>query len=197
MTRTPMRVGTMKVAVLALVIVLAVFHPAVVMAQTSAGDRVKTEAEDNETLRRAREDRLANSRRVVQEFAARVKEASDVFAGLQSEVQKFQSRLDKLQTDDDGKRLARDNPAVMHIMDLQKAPPVVESQVVAKKGFLDGLLKALNEELNRPNVGYIPPTERKEDVERAVLWATDRLGTIRAEQGIHLLIRLTNRTSQA
>jgi hypothetical protein len=163
--------------------VVALVTPPITSAQTTDLDRTKTESEQNEALRRAHDAELENSRRLVTDFKARVKEASDLLGTLLSKSQAFQDHMKELRTDDNGKRLAADTSAFLHYIDLQKAPPAPPSDVAAKKEFVDSILKELTGELSRPNVGFVPSTKRKEETEQAIAWARDRVGILNAEEG--------------
>jgi hypothetical protein len=148
----------------------------------SAADRAKADAEQNEALRRAREDELENSRRLVRDFRARVQEASDRLTTLQPQANKFKERLKSLLTDSEGKRLATDPSAFLHYRDLQTKPPVQPEEIAAKKEFVDSLLKELDSELAKTNVGYLPPKRQKDDIEQTIAWARAHSADLGAEE---------------
>jgi hypothetical protein len=168
-------------------VVFAAVSPSRLPAQNAALDRTKAESEQNEALRRAREDELANSRRLVRDFRSRIGQASDLLAQLQKEADGFDKRFESLLTSDDGKRIANDSEdkksaAFLHYIDLQKSPPVRSAEVAEKKEFVDDLGKEMDKELARENVGYVPPTERKDEVEQMIAWAKAHEGNLLAEK---------------
>lgn len=163
-------------------IVFVAASPRPLPAQNAALDRTKAESEQNEALRRAREDELANNRRLVRVFRSRVSQATDLLVQLQKKADEFDKRFASLLTSEDGKRLADNSAAFLHYIDLQKAPPVRSAEVTAKKEFVDDLLKEMDKELARENVGYLPPSERRDEVEQAIAWAKDHTGILLAEE---------------
>jgi hypothetical protein len=115
---------------------------------------------------------------IVVRFEARVQETDNLLKELVDGHVKLLDRSQKLLTSDDGKRLALDPAAALHFVSLQEQPLIRESDMKAKRAFIDSMLEFLAKQKQRPEVGYTPEPDRIVQTDDAFLWARERLAKI-------------------
>lgn len=122
------------------------------------------------------------SRTLVQRLADRAEAAMSLFSELEQATSVFDKRVQSLLTDDDGKRLAADTHAAIGFVRLFEIPIATVSEVRSHKSSVESILKGLRQELERDNVGLIPPDSLSNEINGHFFWAHERLARIREER---------------
>jgi len=150
------------------------------LTRFSKGDDQSVQQTQDEARMQLREDAARDAeatmtKNLLTQFIARVKDTSDLLGQFQDKANTFFPRLQKLLTDDDGKRLALDDAAFLEYLDIHDHPPATLEEIKAKKVAIDSILAKLKEQLAAPTAGYTPPVTMKDEVEDARQWSVSNL----------------------
>ncbi len=146
--------------------------------QNRSASDIEEEARDRVLQERLRQAENLRTRQVVEQFAAYVEDAAKLLAELEAKASSFQTRFDGLLTNDDGKRIARDDLAIKTYLRYRDDPIVSMGETVARKKAVDSLLAQLRTELKSQNVGYHPAESQRRDTDEHYFWARERLASV-------------------
>lgn len=149
-----------------------------------AKDRAEAESREAERQRRQKEVEDARTRRLIEGFAASVRDARDVLTKLEGRVTALQKRTHDLLTDDDGKRIAQDQLAFFAYLRVRDEPSVSLEQIKTRKKQADSILQGLEAELKRLPVGWLPDEIQRRDVGGLYSWATERIDQVEQHESV-------------
>lgn len=156
----------------------AVCVPALAYAQNVTPSGVEDDARRAERERRQKEEQDQRTRRLLQQFADQVQTTSDLLERLEKRSKELTTRLETLETSDDGKKIAQDSAAFMAYLRLVEAPIVAPEQVATRRKAADSILTGLKAELKRESVGFLPDETVQADISESHFWAKERLGLV-------------------
>lgn len=160
--------------------VLLPAFPAV--GQSPAGQSTEQAAREAEQARRQRDAADERVRRIVMNFAARARETKALVESLAAAEKGFSERLNSLNTNDDGKRLAQDAAAFFEIVQLGKEPIVSAEQIRGRQSAINSLVDGLEQELKRDAAGFVPGDQTVREVDENFFWARERLALLNAKK---------------
>lgn len=147
-------------------------------AQNVSPAGVEEEAKRAERERRQREEQAQRTRRLVQQCVDQAQTASDLLERLQKRWDELSARLEALETNDDGKKIAQDSAGSMVYLQLVESPILTPEQLASRRKAINSILTGLKEELKRENVDFLPDPATQGEVAEIHFWAKERLGLI-------------------
>lgn len=152
--------------------------PALAYAQNVTPSGVEDDARRAERERRQKEEQDQRTRRLLQQFADQVQTTSDLLERLEKRLKELTTRLEALETSDDGKKIAADDDAFKAYLRLVETPIAAPEQIATRRKAVDSVLTGLRAELKRESVGFLPDQTVQADIYESHFWAKERLGLI-------------------
>lgn len=151
------------------------------LAQTPSTHPADPQQRIDERLRLQQEEERRRIQRLIEQFADRTREVATALDELAKKAEALDVRMKALLTNDDGKRVAADQPAFEGFMQALEQPLVRPERITTRKKSVDSILAGLQEELQRPSAGYLPGEASRREVEEAASWTSDRLAAINTQ----------------
>lgn len=154
------------------------------LAQEHGPADVIHEAREGERDAAYAEAELAASRRVLDQAIARADTTAKLIATLRQESQSHAERIGKLNTGDEGKRLAStlDPLTAGDVAKMLATPAVDAARLAANQKQADDVLRQLKAQREQVVAGYVPPQDLIGELDGLLTWAREQRSKVR-DQG--------------